>query len=602
MLTTKKLAQIFLIFSLATMVVASGIGCAPAGARALVKGERLLKEGKYSEAVQKFEEAAKAYPHSAKAWNYLGLGYQYSGDQKKAAQAYQQALALDRNLTAARYNLGALYLEQNFFPAAISELTTFTQLEPNNADGWMKLGLAQLQLASSLSGVEKNRQLDAAKKNFDSAQKLRPSAETLNAIGLLQMQRGRPRDAIPSFTSALQQQPDYAPAALNLAVVYHQHLNERHLALLNYRKFLSVAKQAPEVAQVQKVVRQLENDLNPSVVVASAPPTAKPPATLASKGASPSNAAPTKTETNFSKTTSKAPPIISSPKAQPSPRREAHVEVTKLPDEPPLKSAPDVPAIENPAPLSTSSEPPPRTFNRAPLPEKGAGTLTKINPANWFKRKPKQTPPSITELPATRPSIEKSAEVSERTPTEKKQRNVATTRTTPTFPRYKYRMPSKPPEGKREEAEPFFSDGMQAQKDRRMVEALAAYRQAVKLDPSFYEAHYNMALAAHEVRELSAALAAYEQALAILPESVNARYNFAFTLQEAGYFHDAENELQKLLAQNPNETRAHLLLGNLCAQRLNQISNAREHYLKVLEAEPQHPQATQIRYWLAAHS
>lgn len=227
--------------------------------------------------------------------------------------------------------------------------------------------------------------------------------------------------------------------------------------------------------------------------------------------------------------------------------------------------------------------------------------LTKMNPANWFKRKPKQTEPSLTELPATRPTIENSSDVVVNAP-EKKRPNVSPARTTPTFPRYKYRLPSKPAEGKRVEAEPFFARGIQAQKDRRMADALAAYRQAVKLDPSFYEANYNMALAAREVGDFSSALAAYEQALALLPESVNARYNFAFTLQEAGYFHDAENELQKLLAQNPNETRAHLLLGNLCAQRLNQISVAREHYLKVLEAEPQHPQATQIRYWLAAHS
>ena len=230
--------------------------------------------------------------------------------------------------------------------------------------------------------------------------------------------------------------------------------------------------------------------------------------------------------------------------------------------------------------------------------------LTKMNPANWFRRKPKQTEPSVTELPVTRPTIENSSEVvgTERKPEEKKPPNIPVMKPSPIFPRYKYRSPGKPAAGKRNEAEPFVTGGIRAQKDRRLADALAAYRQAVKLDPSFYEANYNMALVAREVGDLSVALAAYEQALAILPESINARYNFAFTLQEAGYFHDAENELQKLLAQNPNETRAHLLLGNLCAQRLNQNSVAREHYLKVLEAEPQHPQATQIRYWLAAHS
>ena len=63
----------------------------------------------------------------------------------------------------------------------------------------------------------------------------------------------------------------------------------------------------------------------------------------------------------------------------------------------------------------------------------------------------------------------------------------------------------------------------------------------------------------------------------------------------------AADELLKIVKDNPSEVRAHLSLGNLYAQQLGQPQAAREHYLKVLVAEPHHPRAAEIRYWLAAN-
>ena len=51
----------------------------------------------------------------------------------------------------------------------------------------------------------------------------------------------------------------------------------------------------------------------------------------------------------------------------------------------------------------------------------------------------------------------------------------------------------------------------------------------------------------------------------------------------------------------PGEARAHVALANLYAQQLGQPARAREHYLRLLELDPQHPQATAIRYWLEAN-
>jgi Flp pilus assembly protein TadD len=90
-------------------------------------------------------------------------------------------------------------------------------------------------------------------------------------------------------------------------------------------------------------------------------------------------------------------------------------------------------------------------------------------------------------------------------------------------------------------------------------------------------------------------------ALAVRPDDTDARYNFALALKAAGHAADAADEFRKILAANPGEVRAHLALANLCAQTLHDAAQARQHYLKVLDLDPKHPQASDIRFWLSAN-
>jgi Flp pilus assembly protein TadD len=89
--------------------------------------------------------------------------------------------------------------------------------------------------------------------------------------------------------------------------------------------------------------------------------------------------------------------------------------------------------------------------------------------------------------------------------------------------------------------------------------------------------------------------------LALQPDSINARYNFALALKQGNYAHDAARELERILEAKPDEVRAHLTLGNLYAQQLDEPYKARLHYLKVIQLDPRNPQAPAIRYWLAAN-
>jgi tetratricopeptide (TPR) repeat protein len=164
--------------------------------------------------------------------------------------------------------------------------------------------------------------------------------------------------------------------------------------------------------------------------------------------------------------------------------------------------------------------------------------------------------------------------------------------------RYNYLSPGRPNPGDRAAAERFLAQGANAQKP---ADAERAYLKATQLDPSYFEAQYNLGTAAWQLGHLSAALSAYEHAIAINPDATDARYNFAITLKQANYPVDAAHELEKLAARSPDEVRAHLALGNLYAGPLNEPAKAREHYQKVLTADPRHPQANKILYWLAGN-
>ena len=84
-------------------------GCGPPGAHALLKGKKLLDEGDYAGAADEFKDATEVMTTNAQAWNYLGVAEQHAGQLEEAANAYQRALELDRDLSEAHYNLGKTF-------------------------------------------------------------------------------------------------------------------------------------------------------------------------------------------------------------------------------------------------------------------------------------------------------------------------------------------------------------------------------------------------------------------------------------------------------------------------------------------------------------
>lgn len=142
---------------------------------------------------------------------------------------------------------------------------------------------------------------------------------------------------------------------------------------------------------------------------------------------------------------------------------------------------------------------------------------------------------------------------------------------------------------------------MQAYERRDFAAAQAYYQQAVKSDPTLFEAQHNLALTALNTGDLPLALTASEAALLLRPDSVSARWNYALALQRAKYPADAAEEFEKYAAADATNGRAHLALGGLYALELDDPDRARTHYARFLELDPQHPQAANVRQWIQLH-
>jgi tetratricopeptide (TPR) repeat protein len=577
MLATKNRTADGFIFILALVLLLTG--CGPPGPRALLDGKRLLDKGEFDEAAGKLKTAATLLSTNAQAWNYLGLAYHRAGQPTNAVAAYRKALDLDRNLSEARFNLGCLWLEQNNLDAARAEFTAYTLRRPNAAEGWVKLGFTQLRA----------RDIAAAEKSFAEALRLNPqNPDVLNGLGLTQLQRNRPREAAQNFNAALRQQPGHRAALLNLARVSQVYLNDRPGALRLYRDYLALKPRPDDWDAVNVVAQALEQQLTPqqrpaltNVVAQVVPnvPMLKTQATAARP------IAPPKTETarSTAQTT--------------TPQAALPLEVVSLPPEPVIKTSPDA----SPPPVVEPSVPPvSASTTAATVASKPAkrGFFQKLNPVNLFRREPKVTPMPTPLPPAAASNVSPKTSSAGTSPAT---RTSSPSAKPTSFPRYHYVSPAKPAAGNRAEAEQSYEQGVKLRETGRASDAAQFFRQAVKSDPAYFEAQFNLALAEFESKQYKKSLTAWETALAIRPDSTDASYNFALALKAANYPLDAAKELEKILAANPDEARAHLALGNLCAEQLRDTAQARAHYLRVLDLSPNHPQAGAIRYWLVSH-
>ena len=119
----------------------------------------------------------------------------------------------------------------------------------------------------------------------------------------------------------------------------------------------------------------------------------------------------------------------------------------------------------------------------------------------------------------------------------------------------------------------------------RVHEALIARQKTVELDPSDFEAYYNLANTLNELGRLEEAEKNYRKAIKLKPEFVLAHCNMGVVLKGSGKLKEAEDSFRKVISLDSNFTDAYTNLGNTLTE-LNKLEEAEVEYKKSLSLNP----------------
>src|SRR5579862_1385197 len=96
----------------------------------------------------------------------------------------------------------------------------------------------------------------------------------------------------------------------------------------------------------------------------------------------------------------------------------------------------------------------------------------------------------------------------------------------------------------------------------RLDEAIASFREAVRLEPTFVGARYNLAMALEAAGSIDEAIAEYHQVLLIDPRFFQALNNLGSLLSSCGRYDEATARLRQAIECCPNSAEFHYNLAN----------------------------------------
>ena len=176
-----------------------------------------LSEGQYDQAIAYLNDAQKLQPDDFQLQLGLAVAWFHRGDQKKASEVINAALASRPNDPQAHNLMGRIFLLQNDFPRAIQELRTALTLHYDFESAYF-LGVAYLKV----------KKLPDAADLFD---KLRSTVEESSALhvifGRAYLMANFPEPAITEFKLAIKLNPKYPREHGLLGYAYLDQLGEQ---------------------------------------------------------------------------------------------------------------------------------------------------------------------------------------------------------------------------------------------------------------------------------------------------------------------------------------------------------------------------------------
>jgi tetratricopeptide (TPR) repeat protein len=97
----------------------------------------------------------------------------------------------------------------------------------------------------------------------------------------------------------------------------------------------------------------------------------------------------------------------------------------------------------------------------------------------------------------------------------------------------------------------------------RHAEAIQLYREVIKLDPGFWEAHYELGGELDSANQLAEARTEFAEAVRLQPGNSRAHFNYGVLLAKQGQLDEAQREFEETIRLEPDYKKAQTYLAQL---------------------------------------
>lgn len=191
-------------------------------------------------AIQKYQELLKVSPHLATAYNNMGLLYFQQGNYRDAAEAFENGLHYDKNMSSSLVVLGACYYQMAQFQRARAVLEKAVRLKPDDRNAELYLGLTLSDMgdleggATVLQGLlhksPKNLvvlyglgqiYMKLAQETLKKVETVAPDSYFVHLINAQTMEgMGNYDGALPEYKKAVEIEPNFRDAHYYLGNIY----------------------------------------------------------------------------------------------------------------------------------------------------------------------------------------------------------------------------------------------------------------------------------------------------------------------------------------------------------------------------------------------
>ena len=128
--------------------------------------------------------------------------------------------------------------------------------------------------------------------------------------------------------------------------------------------------------------------------------------------------------------------------------------------------------------------------------------------------------------------------------------------------------------------------GNQLVESGEIVAARDAYRQAIQMNPGFYQGYNNLANTYTDQGNYQQAVPLYREGLRQAPDSTTIMFNLANMSFRQGYWWQALQEIERVIERDDSDSEAHLMAG-ICSFQLGNYERAKSHFTRVIQLDPE---------------